>query len=81
MEFTERMEAGRDAAAHHRHRGLHTGASAQGWDYARRESEAGTWDHHHDKTLHGFRWAVDEAAEDYRRAVFPERYDTSDLEF
>lgn len=46
MDFMERMEAGRNAAAYRRHRGLVTGKSAAGWETVRREIEAGTWDWH-----------------------------------
>lgn len=80
MEFTERMEAGRDAAAHRRHRGLTTGKSAAGWDAPRGEHAPGTWDHAATVALVTFQNAAGLIIEDYRRDVFPERYSDTTLD-
>jgi hypothetical protein len=73
MEFTERMEAGRDAAAAKRHRGLVTGKSAAGWNAKPRYDDEGTWH----ATLYVTRQRWDSAKHDahasYERMVFPER--------
>lgn len=80
MEFTERMERGRDAAAARRHRGLTTGASAKGWDYVRRELERGTWDYHFASAKAAVQAAIGLAQDEYLRAVFPERYSDDTLD-
>lgn len=69
MEFTERMELGRDMAAARRHRGLSTGASAAGWDVKRPLQDCpiarAKVDWHMNKSA---------ALEIYERAVFPDRF-------
>lgn len=79
MEFTERMEAGRDAAAARRHRGLVTGKSAAGWNAKKRYDDEGSW--HATLYTTRIRWelARDEALQIYASAMFPERFD--DLPF
>lgn len=79
MEFTERMEAGRDAAAHRRHRGLHTGKSAEGWDRPRTYDGADTWEGVKANAVLRWELARDEALAIYASAMFPERY--ADLPF
>jgi hypothetical protein len=71
--FVERMQAGKDAAAHARHRGRATGGKARlhekpqptvtGYEYERMNARA--------------RWEGTriDAHEDYCRAVYPERYE------
>jgi hypothetical protein len=71
--FVERMAAGRDRAAHLRHRGLATGGKARmhpkpnptitGWEYDRQRNVA-SW-----------KSARADVLEGYRRAVFPDRYE------
>lgn len=70
--FVERMQAGRDAAAHARHRGRATGGKArlhaapvivEGWEF-HRQNERCKWE--------GRRVDI---VEDFRRLVFPERYE------
>lgn len=75
MEFTERMEAGRDAAALKRHRGQFTGKSAAGWDYVSRDPDKGSFEESRQAVV--ARWQVDAwlASGLYAKAVFPERYD------
>lgn len=79
MEFTERMEAGRDAAAARRHRGETTGKSAKGWDNVKRVDPArGTFEHAKQVALAYWDAARGEALESYLAAAYPERYE---LEF
>jgi hypothetical protein len=80
MDFTERMERGRDAAAAKRHRGQTTGASAADWNRKRGEHEAGTWDHFVTVAKVTLQHAVGMAHEEYLRTVFPERYDDVTLD-
>lgn len=79
MDFLDRMEAGRDAAAYRRHRGLTTGTSAAGWDAPRSYDAADSW--HGVLHVARLRWelARDEALQAYASLMFPERYD--DLPF
>jgi len=78
-DFTELMEAGRDAAAARRHRGLVTGKSAAGWNVKPRYDGAETWEGI--KADARLRWEADrdEALNRYATAMFPERY--ADLPF
>jgi hypothetical protein len=76
----ENADALKTAAMQRRNRGKHTGKSAQGWNAKRGEHEAGTWDHFHTVALTWFRDAASMAQEDYRRAVFPERYGDATLD-
>lgn len=73
MEFTERMEAGRDAAAARRHRGEFTGKSAAGWDRKPRYEDEGTW--HATLYVARQKWelARDDALHDYAAIMFPDR--------
>lgn len=81
MDFITRMERGRDAAAAKRHRGISTGKQAAGWNWKRSEPEAGTWAYHVAVAKCWVTNAAEMAVEDYRRAVFPERYESDpDLE-
>ncbi len=69
MDFTERMEAGRNAAAAKRHRGIGTGKVAKGWNVSRPLDNCplarAKADWHMSKSA---------ALEVYERAVFPERF-------
>ena len=79
MEFLDRMERGKTAAANRRYKGLSTGKSAKGWDFKRSEAEPGTWAHHVAVAKCNLRHAIGFAQDDYLRAVFPERYFSDDL--
>lgn len=79
MEFTERMERGRDAAAAKRHRGISTGKSAKGWNAKPRYDEQGTWDATRYVVRLKWELARDEALQTYASLMFPERYE--DLPF
>jgi hypothetical protein len=74
MEFLERMNAGRDAAAARRHRGLSTGADAKGWAWKRPEVQAGTWEATRLTTRQAWRSDRSAALAIYQRDVFPERF-------
>ncbi len=69
MEFTERMEAGRNAAAAKRHRGISTGKATKGWNVKPRLDDCplarSKADWHMSKSA---------ALEVYERAVYPERF-------
>lgn len=79
MDFQERMERGRDAAAAKRHKGRTTGKSAAGWDVQRRRDDAGTWEGIKADALLRWELARDHGIALYATAVFPERYE--DLPF
>lgn len=76
MDFQERMEAGRNAAAARRHKGLSTGGVAAGWNAKARpaDADAGLW--HYERERIGVAWymAKSAALDVYVMAVFPERY-------
>jgi hypothetical protein len=69
-----RLEAGRDAAALRRHRGLHTGKSAKGWDAKPRELSERTL------ALRGWDSDRDTALAVYTRLVFPDRHWVPELD-
>lgn len=73
MDFLDRMQAGRDAAAARRHRGESTGKSAPGWDRKVIYPPAGTWGAKRLETR--ARWKADKGGAHaiYVRLVFPER--------
>lgn len=73
MEFTERMERGRDAAAAKRHRGIVTGKSAAGWNVTRTLDGAETWEGVKAVAVQRWEIARDDALGIYTRLVFPER--------
>lgn len=74
MEFTERMDLGRDQAALRRHRGLSSGKAAAGWDAPRTYGEEHSW--HEILFVTRTRWelARDEALQAYASLIFPERF-------
>lgn len=76
MDFLTRMERGRDTAAAKRHRGISTGKQAAGWNWKRTEPERNTWAYHVAVAKCWVTNAAEMALEDYRRAAFPERYET-----
>lgn len=80
MEFTERMQRGRDAAAAKRHRGISTGKAAAGWNFKRRDPEKGTWDYAVTRAKFLLADTLSQSLEDYRRVMFPERYGFDDPE-
>lgn len=69
MEFTERMEAGRNAAAAKRHRGISTGKAAKGWNVKPRLDNSPL-----DRAKVDWHMSRSAALEIYERAVFPERF-------
>lgn len=79
-DFVADMQAARDHASYRRHRGLHTGAVAPGWNWVRPDPAKGSWA----ATLGAAKAILSEATgcaiEDYRRAVFPERYGDETLD-
>lgn len=76
MEFTERMERGRDAAAAKRHRGISTGKAAAGWNAKPRPADLDCGDWHYERERIGVAWRMCQlgALEIYERMVFPERF-------
>lgn len=74
MEFTDRMEAGRTAAAARRHSARVTGKSAKGWDYKRPDPAKGSFERVRLAATAQWQAASGLAHEDYLRTVFPERF-------
>jgi hypothetical protein len=76
MEFVDRMNAGRDAAAARRHKGLSTGKAAAGWNAKPRPAEVDAGEWHYERERIGVAWymAKSAALDVYVMAVFPERY-------
>ena len=75
--FTETMDRGKALAVLARNRGLPTGKSAKGWNRrrSRPDPEAGTFERLWAVATAAWRNTREEVEEDYRRAVYPERYD------
>jgi hypothetical protein len=73
MEFTERMERGRDAAAALRHRGIMTGKCAAGWNKKKRHVDEGTWHAVYADARKRWQYAKTDSHSLYERMVFPER--------
>jgi hypothetical protein len=69
-----RLEAGRDAAALRRHKGLHTGKAAKGWDAKPRELSERTL------ALRGWDSDRDTALAVYTSLVFPDRHWVPELD-
>lgn len=74
MEFTERMEAGRNTAAAKRHRGLVTGKSAAGWNAKKRYDDSPGPDEMRAMALRGWDSDRDTALAVYTSLVFPGRH-------
>jgi hypothetical protein len=70
----------RTAAMQRRNRGLSTGKSAKGWNFKPRDPEKGSWDYTVAVAKIHVRHAVAMAQEEYRRSVFPERFDDVTLD-
>lgn len=77
--FTETMATGKARADARRSRGLATGKAAKGWIrlVQHHTPAAGTWERALGASLASWRNGRELAAEDYRRAVYPDRYSTS----
>lgn len=69
-----RLEAGRDAAALRRHKGLSTGKAAKGWNAKPRELDPRTI------ALRGWDQDRDTALAIYTRLVFPGRHHVPELD-
>jgi hypothetical protein len=69
-----RLERGRDAAALRRHKGLHTGKAAKGWNTKPRELSERTI------ALRGWDSDRDTALAIYTRLVFPDRHWVPELD-
>ena len=76
----ENADLHRELAMQRRNRGLHTGKSAAGWDWSRPDPAKGSFERARQAAVTAWQAIAGLAAEDYLRAVFPERYGDETLE-
>lgn len=74
-DFTGYMAGHQANAQAARNKGYHTGKSAKGWQFKRRDPEAGSFARLAEECRISMRLTAANAIEDYLRAVYPERYE------
>jgi hypothetical protein len=76
----ENADAFRERAVQNRNRGYHTGIARDGRDFRRPDAAKGSWSYAVSVAKVSVSAAARFAQEEYRRAVFPERYDEVTLD-